>query len=442
MKKMFFVLIVAICFCLSACGNSDKQSEEISQNKEIKVTKSAKEYLGLNFYDVMSELEGAGFTEIETEVIKDVDLSSTMENGYVESVTIDGSSSFDKNTVFANDSKVIISYHTLKECKVKIHIDFVGNLIFSKYDVEMRIDDNLQETLSHGQDGDYEYELTVGEHKLTFLNAEDSSIKGETVIKVKGDLKASYKISCHSGEIGVETQYVDADVPLQENQVKVTKSASDYSMQNYEDVVSEMKKMGFENIETKAIYDIVLGITEEGEIEAVEIAGNTDFKRGDIYDKSSKVVITYHSDEENDPAKKQNEWGDEEESEDSQKIHTVKNCKALKKMLRKKSENDPSYEEFAYAYSGEIIKFKGSIDNMQHHGDYKTRWDILMSVGKYSETHQVGPSFKFEDVNIYDLNTELDSVHAGMNVTITAEVDRFDTEHYIFYLKPVKIEGR
>lgn len=442
MKKMVFLIILTICFCLSACGDSDKQSKEISQDKEIKATKSAEEYLGLNFYDVMSELEGAGFTEIETEVIKDMDVSSTMEDGYVESVTIDGSSSFDKNTAFASGSKVIISYHTLKECKVKIHIDFVENLIFSKYDIEMSIDDNLQETLSHGQDGDYEYELTVGEHKLTFLNAEDSNIKGEVTIEVKSDLKASYKISCYSSEIRVETQYIDSDIPLQENQVKVSKSASDYVMQNYEVAISEMKEMGFENIETLVLYDIVFGITEEGEIEAVEIDGNADFKKGDIYDKSAKVVITYHSDEENDPAKKQDEWEDEEEPEESQKIHTVKNCKALKKMLGKKSENDPSYVKFADTYSGEIIKFNGSIDNMQHHGDYKTRWDILMSAGKYSETHQVGPAFKFEDVNIYDLNTELDSVRAGMNVTITAEVERFDTEQYIFYLKPVKIEGR
>ena len=65
-----------------------------------------------------------------------------------------------------------------------------------------------------------------------------------------------------------------------------------------------------------------------------------------------------------------------------------------------------------------------------------------MSAGDYDPDHQIGPAFKFEDVNYYDLNTDLDTVSVGLNVRIVAEVISFDSNSGLFYLEPVSVTGR
>ena len=54
----------------------------------------------------------------------------------------------------------------------------------------------------------------------------------------------------------------------------------------------------------------------------------------------------------------------------------------------------------------------------------------------------VGPYFKFQNVNYSDLNTDLDSVTVGLNVHITAEVEKYDSVSGLFYLKPISVIGK
>ncbi len=111
-------------------------------------------------------------------------------------------------------------------------------------------------------------------------------------------------------------------------------------------------------------------------------------------------------------------------------------------MLSNKAEIDESYSSFATQYNGRIIEFDGRIDYCTKHGNYNTRFDYLVSAGDYDPNHQVGPSFKFEDVNYTDLHTNLDTVSVGLNVHIVAKVISFDSNSGLFYLEPVSITGR
>ncbi len=121
---------------------------------------------------------------------------------------------------------------------------------------------------------------------------------------------------------------------------------------------------------------------------------------------------------------------------------TIGNCPELAAVLSNKAEIDESYSSFASKYKGKIIEFDGRIDYCTKHGNYNTRFDYLVSAGDYDPNHQIGPTFKFEDVNYYDLNTNLDTVSVGLNVRIIAEVVSFDSNSGLFYLEPVSIKGR
>lgn len=125
-----------------------------------------------------------------------------------------------------------------------------------------------------------------------------------------------------------------------------------------------------------------------------------------------------------------------------EQILTPDNCAWLKEMLANKADLDDSYGDFARKYAGQAIEFDGHIADCAKHGNYNTRFDYLVLAGDYNQESVTGPYFKFENVNYYDLNTDIDTVSVGLNVKITAQVVRYDTTSGLFYLKPVSVKSR
>lgn len=264
------------------------------------------------------------------------------------------------------------------------------------------------------------------------------------------------------------------------NVLKVSKSSDELGGENYETVISELKQTGFTNIETKVLDDLITGwLTKDGETEEVEINGNKDFSANDSFQKDSKIVVTYHTfpkeekkdtdstDRENsevndktsnDETKKsvkeeksESEITDEKGVEkadtsvrSNQEILTIENNEELEAVLTVNDTNDPIVSEFAKKYVGRTIEFDGYIANMMPHGKYATRYDILINTGDYGETTYDGPDFKFEDVNIFDLNligSEIpETIGMGQNLRITAVVEEYDENPGLFFLDPISSE--
>ena len=127
-------------------------------------------------------------------------------------------------------------------------------------------------------------------------------------------------------------------------------------------------------------------------------------------------------------------------------VLTVDNCEDFSNLL----SGGDDYEkdaEFAEMYYGKTIQFEGSVDYIVFHGSYTTRYDILISAGDYSEDHQIGPTFKFEDVNASDVGEDFGvsleyKYPAGTNITIKAKVGKFNSNTGIFFLDPISITER
>lgn len=401
----------------------------------------AAECVGLDFGSVKDEFNSAGFTSIKVEKIEDLKSAESDKLNTVESISIGGAVDFPKGQEFSKSDEVIIFYHSYEKCSVKIHVDFIPNLMFSKYNVNLLLDGIEEGILPHGEDMDFELSIEPGEYTLTFESDESSSVNGEVSLTVDCNLEASYKISCNSEKISIETLYVDRLTELADGEAKVDVPASEYKYKNYTEVETTLKSLGFTNIKHNVLYDIVLGWTDEGEVDSVSIAGNADFKRGDIFASDSEIIITYHMKEEDDLNKSVETESTETPEEHLQNL-TVDNCPELAAMLANKAEIDESYSDFARKYAGRVIEFDGRIDYCAKHGNYNTRFDYLVSAGDYDPDHQIGPTFKFEDVAYYDLHTTLDTVSVGLNVHIVAEVVSFNSSSGLFYLEPVEITGR
>lgn len=97
------------------------------------------------------------------------------------------------------------------EYQVNIGVECAENLIFSKYDVKLYIDDVYEDTLKHGATETYSVTLTKGTYTIMFVNAENDDVNGTAKIDVTKEEEYKFKISCYSGKISVESNDDTAD---------------------------------------------------------------------------------------------------------------------------------------------------------------------------------------------------------------------------------------
>lgn len=252
--------------------------------------------------DLIQLFKDAGFVNIQTDEVFDID----PDEEYLEFknvVTINGESVFSSASEFPLNAAVeIVTHRVYEKYTLKIVVDFVKNLIFSTYDVKMDVNGETV-ILNHGEDGTFDYRLKSGKYSVTFTSMESSSVKGAVDIDLSGDTEASYRITCSSDKISVETVYVENHGAVGEDEAMVPASALTCKYKDYKEVEEWFQSAGFTNLSTEILYDIVWGWTDEGEVESVTIDEKSDFARGSIFKKDAAVVITYHMKEEDDPNK-------------------------------------------------------------------------------------------------------------------------------------------
>ena len=145
------------------------------------------------------------FTNIK-ESIKHFKFEETTENvfcifiGFISIllIVLGGMSYF---TQKSQENEAYNRYHdeSAQKYKVSIEVDFENNLIFSKYDVTLKIY-GKEEYFKHGEDKTIDIELPKGVHKLEFSGNDITEI---VKLEIDGDTKVKYKIKCHSGSIEV-----------------------------------------------------------------------------------------------------------------------------------------------------------------------------------------------------------------------------------------------
>ena len=125
---------------------------------------------------------------------------------------------------------------------------------------------------------------------------------------------------------------------------------------------------------------------------------------------------------------------------------TIKNSPELAALMKLRDTCDDKIAAFATKHAGENIEFNGNFGALNNHESYKTRYDILVGAGNYSETSQPGPAFQFRNVGMYDLHLQgsniPDTVGRGDNVHVVATVGDYVPNQCLFLLEPVSTELR
>lgn len=88
---------------------------------------------------------------------------------------------------------------------------------------------------------------------------------------------------------------------LADDKVKVDFSSYSLIGESFEAVGAKLARDGFTNISYEIVYDIIWGITEEGSVKSVTIAGLKNYSKGDVFQKDDPIVVTYHMMQKDDP---------------------------------------------------------------------------------------------------------------------------------------------
>ncbi|MGY1829474.1 DUF4839 domain-containing protein [Geodermatophilus sp. SYSU D01180] len=131
----------------------------------------------------------------------------------------------------------------------------------------------------------------------------------------------------------------------------------------------------------------------------------------------------------------------------AEQVLTAGNSADLAALLAVSDPGGQTVVDFATRYRGQLIEFDGNVASMLDHGDYDTRFDILVSAGDYSTTTAIGPNFLLRDVNTTsDLHWEGPdipaTIGAGTNVHVVARVLDYNSTQQLLFLDPVSTRAR
>ena len=216
-----------------------------------------------------------------------------------------------------------VIYISLEEPKypVSIEIECVENWFFSKYDVDVYLDNSFKGTISHGSTETFKQTLKKGSHVLKFVSEENDNVSETITINIQKTESLKCTITCHSSNIDIETivgtsfdnstiettqntipteptKETDSiaentepkeTTPQNDSRISMTSSSVAYEGQIASSVESELKSMGFTNV--TVIPVITYNIADiDGQVTYVFVCDNS-FKKGDKFDSDVKIEI-------------------------------------------------------------------------------------------------------------------------------------------------------
>jgi len=237
---------------------------------DVELPESAYNLEGQDYVEVCADLKDAGFTNITLCPKYDVKFYEGKKNGVIQSVKIEGKGDFHQGDWVPSDSKIRITYRT-KE------LDYEGE----KYK-EVQ---NKLESIGF---------VDVSCVPMNDLNSSDDKKAGKVKSVLIDDVEYSEASTLNLFQ-PILIKY-HSEKKASDSQIKITKSSKKLKGEDYQDVVADLEKMGFSDIEAVPLGDLKKGIIhKDGHVKEVSIDGKTKFKDGEVFEGDAVVIVSYHS---------------------------------------------------------------------------------------------------------------------------------------------------
>lgn len=96
-------------------------------------------------------------------------------------------------------------------CALKLNISFDSNVMFSRYNVRLKLDGKQIVLMQHGQGYTGTQDVMPGSHVITFVKEDDDKVTGRAEVYVEGKTTFSCKIHATSGEVEVSELKVTSE---------------------------------------------------------------------------------------------------------------------------------------------------------------------------------------------------------------------------------------
>ena len=124
-----------------------------------------------SYTDVVAAFENAGFTNVKTKEVKDLEPTATDKVNLVSSITVDGKSDFTTASTYFKEVEVVIEYHAIKDISMtKAASDYV-NMNYADVEAELK---------ALGFTNITSYSVTTTDKSYTEGAVSSVEIKGET----------------------------------------------------------------------------------------------------------------------------------------------------------------------------------------------------------------------------------------------------------------------
>lgn len=235
---------------------------------KISIGSSNAQYIGQNYNNVVDSLKEDGFTNVQTEEVK----TGWAKGNSVISVMINNSSSFDIGQTYDPSVKIVVKYSSNDRVEVTNRFKDWNTTNYS----------TVQSALK-----------SAGFTNVTVV-AKDTSDKSQNQM-IAG---LTFNGEAYTG--GDCFLQKSAPIVIEYYYLKITpgKAAKDYTPNTagyYSTVVSELKALGFTNITVYRLDDIFWGVTKEGSIDSISIAGNNGFTATDSFYYDAEIIIMVHT---------------------------------------------------------------------------------------------------------------------------------------------------
>lgn len=133
---------------------------------------------------------------------------------------------------------------------VQVKIECEENLLFSRYDVNIFIDDELLGTLEHGATDIYTAELVEGEHTLKAEKEDESDVDGTVEFEVSENMELSYQLSLSNDQIEIEK--IEPEQDASQNEEKTDEESAEKIKDTEEDKDATEEVLNMNNCEELA----------------------------------------------------------------------------------------------------------------------------------------------------------------------------------------------
>lgn len=166
------------------------------------------------------------------------------------------------------------SGETISTCKLFLEVDFEENLLFSKYNAELYLDDQYIVTLSHGKYFTTTLDVKPGKHKLSFKE-ENGSNRGNAEFTVTRDSTFTCKIQTTSYSIDVSNESLTESV----RDTSVTMPSTVGML--YSEALEVLKNAGLVNISYDTVGDHIIWVDSNWLVQGQNVEPGTSIPKSE-----------------------------------------------------------------------------------------------------------------------------------------------------------------